>query len=242
MLAPRITLIDPLPSTLTPLLRYACSLLATPKRLTPFRIKHIQPLLQKHGGGGYRSDSWTLGGTRPKLPVPDTNLRDTRVPRLPALHSCARKHKNLILQVLCLSLLRTLAPVSLLFATHTKTPGMAPHVTLGIFRLSTFDCGPSAPAATVVPRQQGQSKKLSYGFSGWPKTGPAVSRLPWALRVASEREMRDTQRRELPLPDLSSVMAHRELIGRAADPTGSGDRERQRAAGSGNSSKPQGVS
>jgi hypothetical protein len=67
MLARQITLLDPLPAKLTPLLRYSCGLFVAPQKVKPFRIKQLQTLSAKHRGWGYpdlqtfrRSDLETL--------------------------------------------------------------------------------------------------------------------------------------------------------------------------------------
>jgi hypothetical protein len=56
MLAGQITLLDALPTKLTPLLRYACGVFAAPKKVNSFAIKQIQPLFQEHRVRGYLCD------------------------------------------------------------------------------------------------------------------------------------------------------------------------------------------
>jgi hypothetical protein len=51
VLARQITLLDSLPTTLTPLLRYSYKLFVVPKKAISFRIKQIQTLLTKHPVG-----------------------------------------------------------------------------------------------------------------------------------------------------------------------------------------------
>ena len=52
MLARRITLPQPFPTKLTPLLPYPCRLFVALKKVNPFGIKQIQPLFAKHPGWG----------------------------------------------------------------------------------------------------------------------------------------------------------------------------------------------
>ena len=52
MLARQIILPRPLPTKLTPLRPYSCSLLVAPKKVNSFGIKQIQPLFAKHPGCG----------------------------------------------------------------------------------------------------------------------------------------------------------------------------------------------
>ena len=96
MLPRQLTLPPHLPAGLTPSLSDFCSLFFA---LPSFRIRNLQPLFPKYPGWGYlgvgsllesitsslffqnapfasRSDSWTLGGSRRGLPVPEMTLRD----------------------------------------------------------------------------------------------------------------------------------------------------------------------
>jgi hypothetical protein len=52
MLARQISLLPPLPTTLTPLLRYSCKLLVASKKVNSFAIKQIHTLSAKHPGWG----------------------------------------------------------------------------------------------------------------------------------------------------------------------------------------------
>ena len=52
VLARQIILPRPLPTKLTPLLPYSCSLFVGPKKVNAFGIKQIQPLFGKHPGWG----------------------------------------------------------------------------------------------------------------------------------------------------------------------------------------------
>src|SRR5712692_2129156 len=52
MLARQISLLTPLPTKLTPLLRYSYKLLVAPKKVNSFAIKQIRTLSVKHPGWG----------------------------------------------------------------------------------------------------------------------------------------------------------------------------------------------
>src|ERR1700720_4023801 len=52
MLARQATLLDPLPTTLTPLLRYSCKLFVARANVKSFAIKQIRTLCAKHPGWG----------------------------------------------------------------------------------------------------------------------------------------------------------------------------------------------
>src|SRR6266849_1180710 len=100
MLPRQLTLPPHPPAKLSPSPSCSCSLFSLFFALPSFRINHLQPLFAKHPGWGYlgvssllesitsslffqnapfasRSDSWTLGGSRRRLPVPEMTLRDT---------------------------------------------------------------------------------------------------------------------------------------------------------------------
>jgi hypothetical protein len=68
MLARRVTRLDPLPTTLTPLVRYCCKLLVAPQNPNPFAIKQIQTLSSKCRGYGIRRSSWRT----PRVGYPGT--------------------------------------------------------------------------------------------------------------------------------------------------------------------------
>ena len=53
MLARQAPLLDPLPTTLTPLLRHSCKLFSAPKIANSFAIRQIHTLLANHPGYGY---------------------------------------------------------------------------------------------------------------------------------------------------------------------------------------------
>ena len=52
MLARQMSLLPPLPTTLTPFLRYSCKLFAAPKKVNSFVIKQIRTLSANHPGWG----------------------------------------------------------------------------------------------------------------------------------------------------------------------------------------------
>jgi hypothetical protein len=70
MLARQITLLDPLPSTLSPLLRYSCKLFVALPNAKSFAINQFRTLYAKYRGWGYLSDSSALSASqRYHLPV-----------------------------------------------------------------------------------------------------------------------------------------------------------------------------
>jgi hypothetical protein len=59
MLARQISLLDTLPITLTPLLRYSCKLFVAPKNIKSFAIKQIR-ILAQNTGGCERTSAWPV--------------------------------------------------------------------------------------------------------------------------------------------------------------------------------------